>query len=288
VYALSSSVITKKEIEFLKKIAPFEVVDYEDNIFKDWTEEEIKGMFKLKRERSNKKKTPEELKFDLKGQSYNFYEANPTCKIYLKNQGQCGSCWAFSSTSMLEQRYCVKTGGKVNPILSPQYLVSCDKSDYGCEGGTVYEFLFFLMKSGTVEWDCFPYTAEDKYVEPCITKCKNGDPMKFYKGRDLYKLETFEAIKDEIDHNGPVYADMEVYKDFELYRRGIYRHIWGEDEGGHAIILVGYGEEDGINYWIGQNSWGVKWGEKGFFRIQFGEVGIEDNVHSLDPVPVSE
>ena len=76
----------------------------------------------------------------------------------------------------------------------------------------------------------------------------------------------------------------DVYQDFMSYKGGIYKHVTGYRTGGHAVKLVGYGVEDGVNYWIIANSWGPAWGEDGFFRIAWNECGINDNVFGCQPL----
>ena len=71
----------------------------------------------------------------------------------------------------------------------------------------------------------------------------------------------------------------DVYSDFMSYKGGIYKHVTGGRQGGHAVKLVGYGTESGTDYWIIANSWGPAWGESGFFRIAYGEVGIDHDVY---------
>jgi C1A family cysteine protease len=81
-------------------------------------------------------------------------------------------------------------------------------------------------------------------------------------------------MKQALADKGPFEATMTVYTDFFYYSGGIYRYTWGEEEGGHAITIVGYDDNGG--YWIAKNSWGISWGEGGWFRIAYGECGIDD------------
>lgn len=74
-----------------------------------------------------------------------------------------------------------------------------------------------------------------------------------------------------------------VYSDFMNYAGGIYQHTTGYVEGGHAVKMIGWGVEGGVEYWICANSWGPKWGEEGFFRIAFGQCGIDQAVYGCIP-----
>lgn len=82
---------------------------------------------------------------------------------------------------------------------------------------------------------------------------------------------------------GPVETAFTVYSDFENYAGGIYHHVSGGFAGGHAVKIVGWGSEDGVNYWKIANSWNPYWGEQGYFRIKHGDSGIDDSVVASSP-----
>ena len=90
-----------------------------------------------------------------------------------------------------------------------------------------------------------------------------------------YTTWHFDTIKEMLVTGGPIHTGFTVYEDFMQYKSGIYQHTSGSSLGGHAVVIIGYGSENGINYWIIQNSWGPEWGEQGYFRIKMGEVGID-------------
>jgi cathepsin B len=94
-------------------------------------------------------------------------------------------------------------------------------------------------------------------------------------------------MESELFDNGPLEVGYTVYEDFMNYKSGIYKHITGAQLGGHAVKLIGYGEEEGEKYWICANSWTKNWGEQGFFRIAYGECGIEGQVFGCIPAAVS-
>lgn len=97
----------------------------------------------------------------------------------------------------------------------------------------------------------------------------------------MYSVHSNEdAIKYELLTHGPVEADFEVYADFPTYKSGVYQHVSGGLLGGHAIKLMGWGEEKGVPYWLCANSWNTDWGEGGFFKILRGKnhCGIESDV----------
>jgi len=80
----------------------------------------------------------------------------------------------------------------------------------------------------------------------------------------------------------------DVYSDFMNYKSGVYKHTTGYLEGGHAVKILGWGTEGGVNYWICANSWNTSWGEQGYFRIAFGECGIDSAVYACVPAKTTE
>ena len=97
----------------------------------------------------------------------------------------------------------------------------------------------------------------------------------FQEGYSVYGIK---EIKTELMTNGPMEVAFDVYEDFMTYKSGIYQHVTGARLGGHAVKLVGWGVENGVEYWKIANSWNEDWGENGYFRIKMRECGIEDQV----------
>ena len=153
-----------------------------------------------------------------------------------------------------------------------------------CNGGGRQSTWAFFQKEGIVEEQCFPYSSGQGKVEACITQCKNGDPWKPYKVSSYSTFSNINAIKEELSKNGPIHTGFQCYSDFMNYKGGIYKHVSGTLRGGHAVVFVGYGVEDGVNYWICQNSWGPNWGESGYFRIQMGDCNIDVNSVAGKPI----
>jgi cathepsin B len=194
------------------------------------------------------------------------------CIHPIRDQGHCGSCWAFGATEVLSDRFCINNQ---DVILSPQDLVSCNTQNHGCNGGNLPLTWTFLASSGAVSDECFPYTSGNGVVEPCRTSCVDSSiPFKKYKSTSVTQPKTIEAIKAQIYHNGPVEVGFQVYRDFLSYTSGIYIHKSGELLGGHAVKIIGWGNENNVVYWIAANSWGPEWGEEGFFRIYVNQCGI--------------
>ncbi|MCQ2821604.1 MAG: hypothetical protein MJ252_30465 [archaeon] len=176
----------------------------------------------------------------------------------------------------LQQKLCLKTSGKTKIVLSTQDPVSCEGSKAYCAGNSLDNLWNYLTKKGTVTDTCFPYVAGTKQQAACPTKCKNGETWKKYYGNGYRRTSGVDNMKNSLYNEGPIEVIFYVYEDFYNYKSGIYKHTKGSQVGAHAVALIGYGTEGGVNYWICQNSWGQSWGESGFFRIKMGEVGIND------------
>ena len=208
----------------------------------------------------------------------------PSCIGAIRDQGQCGSCWAFGASESFSDRYCIANGNFV--LMSPQYVVSCDSSNYGCNGGYLNLAMDFLVNTGTVEDSCDPYfSGNGGDSGSCPAKCKDGSPLKFYKGAGYKHIASDEnSIMNEIYNNGPVEVAFTVYEDFMNYKTGVYKHVSGGQLGGHAVKNIGWGVSNGEKYWIIANSWNTTWGQDGFFWILRGtdECAIEDQVFAIN------
>ena len=94
---------------------------------------------------------------------------------------------------------------------------------------------------------------------------------------------TTAGIQTELYNNGPMEGAFTVYEDFFSYKSGVYYHVSGGVAGGHAIKVIGWGTENGLNYWLCANSWGTSWGLSGFFKIKQGDCGINQQMYSCTP-----
>jgi cathepsin B len=210
---------------------------------------------------------------------FNASEQWPGCIHPIRDQGQCGSCWAFAASEVLSDRTCIASNGTENVVLSPQYLLSCNNVlDHGCNGGTPLFSWWFIGTDGLVTDACLPYESYNG-TQPLkckdFTACADGTPLKKYYGKSPASLNNPASIQANLMQYGPVEAAMTVYQDFMTYQGGVYVHTSGSELGGHAIKITGWGTENGTNYWIVANSWGASWGENGFFRIAWGQCGID-------------
>lgn len=176
----------------------------------------------------------------------------------------------------------------VDVILSPEYLLSCNTNNYGCDGGYLDRAWNFLVANGTYSDTCDPYVSDTGSVPLCPKNnlCSDGvTTPTVYKcaAGSVVHPTTIAAIKSEIYSNGPVEASFNVYSDFYAYKSGVYAHVKGGLVGGHAIKIIGWGTESGKSFWLCANSWGTSWGINGFFKIQQGQCAIEKGVYACTP-----
>jgi len=197
----------------------------------------------------------------------------------VRDQGSCGSCWAFALAETFGDR--LEITGQGRGVMSPQDLVSCDKDDQGCNGGEFEPAWNWVKNNGITTEECVPYTSGSGRVAACPSKCKNGTEIIRSKCKS-WKHVDVNDIQTEILNNGPVSVGFTVYIDFMAYKSGVYHHKLAIKQGEHAVLMIGWGVEKGTPYWLCQNSWGAKWGEQGHFKILRGknECNIEKDVYA--------
>lgn len=289
-------ILIESTLNKIKEKASWIAYDFHENPFLSLTTKQIKQMLgvQLTYTKTTKPKLmmlldrdDHDATFDVP-LSFDSREHWPECISEIRQQEHCGSCWAFSATSTLSDRFCIASKGKIRNILSPQYMLSCDNSNMACKGGLLDKAWKFLELTGTTNESCTPYVSGNgSFVPKCSNSCVNNSNEK----PNLYKviqdsskpLNCTLQIQRELMENGPVQTGFEVYEDFLHYKGGIYKYTDGIILGGHAVKIVGWGKEGNVNYWIVANSWGSEWGEKGYFRIAFGECTFEENAYVGDP-----
>jgi len=207
--------------------------------------------------------------------NFDSYKNWPQCAHPVRNQARCGSCWAFSASEAFTDRACIAQSNPQFPILSPQDMVSCDSSDYGCRGGYLTNAWRYLENTGIVTDQCFPYKSGGGFVPSCPNKCDNSvDQWKKYKVQSgtTKHFGSVESAQNDIMAHGPIQGGFQVFQDFFSYTSGVYQHKSGGLAGGHAILVTGWGvdSQSKLPYWIVKNSWGTGWGMSGFFWILRG------------------
>lgn len=195
--------------------------------------------------------------------------------VKVKNQRNCGGCWAFATVSILEDIIKIKQGKERD--LSEQYLINCNEEGWNCRRGGWFAHDYHMSKGveGAVKESQFPYVARDG-------QCKSGlIPVERIIDWN-YIEENPEQIKHAIYNYGPVATSVYVNSAFQNYRRGVFRNC-SDRQVNHAVTLVGWGP----GYWIMKNSWGPNWGEDGYMRIEFGcnNIGYRSNFIVYDDSP---
>lgn len=182
----------------------------------------------------------------------------------VKNQGNCGSCWAFASTGCLEGQTFLKTGKLVS--LSEQNLVDCSGShgNHGCSGGwMMYAYKYIADNKGIDTEDSYPYEAVQE-------KCHFNPKTVGATDTGSYSLVGNEkTLMKFVGTVGPISVAIDAGQNsFHLYSKGVYYEPLCGKEVNHAVLVVGYGTDSyGQDYWLVKNSWGEQWGDGGYIKM---------------------
>jgi C1A family cysteine protease len=180
----------------------------------------------------------------------------------VKDQGQCGSCWTFSATGAIEGAWAVSKGQLVD--LAEQQLVDCatgiSYGSHGCSGGMMEGAFKYVIEHGQCSLASYPYTAKDGTCTKCtavahVSSCSDVKP------NDQISLKGAVAQQ-------PVAIAIEAdTRYFQSYSSGVLTSSSCGTSLDHGVLIVGYGSENGIDYWLVKNSWGTSWGDKGYVKI---------------------
>ncbi|KAL5961997.1 Cathepsin B [Taenia solium] len=232
----------------------------------------------------------------------------------IRDQGTCGSCWAFGATEAMSDRICIHSEGKEVVRISADDILSCCGffCGFGCNGGLPESAWRYWAREGIVSGGpygshvgCRPYEIPpcehhtkgerpdckgNSRTPKCRRQCVESYDVEYLTDKhfasNVYNVRASEEdIMKEIMVHGPVESDFIVYADFLTYKSGVYQHVKGGFLGGHAVKILGWGEENGVPYWLCANSWNTDWGDGGFFKILRGHnhCNIEADVNAGIP-----
>ncbi|KAI5061984.1 hypothetical protein GOP47_0022523 [Adiantum capillus-veneris] len=206
----------------------------------------------------------------------------------VKDQGQCGSCWAFSSTGAIEGAYAINTGKLVS--LSEQELVSCAHSNNGCNGGLMDPAFEWVMRNGGINTEeNYPYVSTRGRTKLCNWLLRREKAVTI-NGYEDVRPNDEDALLCAVAKQPVSVAINAGTQDFQLYVDGIFSGSCSDDPDDldHAVLVVGYGSEHGKDYWIVKNSWSEAWGKGGYVHIErsSGHVHGVCGIHSIPSYPI--
>ena len=224
------------------------------NHMADWTSHEFKRLLGF-RGKAEKEYEPVDIDVSALPDSVDWRSKGAVTPV--KNQGQCGSCWAFSTTGAMEGRYQIKTGDLES--FSEQQFVDCSKPEgnMGCQGGLM-DMAFTYAEKNMIETESqYPYTGRNG-------QCHSEGGLTEVTGFTDVPVKSPSALMAAVAE-GPVSVAIAAGR-LQFYMGGIVKHLCGTRLD-HGVLLVGYGTEKGTDYWLVKNSWGPMWGEKGYFKL---------------------
>lgn len=201
-------------------------------------------------------------------QGYNWLTA-------VKNQGACGSCWAFATIGVIESFYNIAMSNpNLNLNLAEQDLVRCSGAG-SCSGGNSDSAFQYIQSTGVVDEVCYPYTASDGVCSRCADWQNRLTKIDSYQGVS----PSLSALKDAMVSYGPLVVYMGILSTYGGYfdNNDVYRCSNDSQNGNyginHAVVFVGY--DDAGGYWIVRNSWGSNWNGDGYFKVGYGECNTD-------------
>ncbi|KRY33963.1 Viral cathepsin, partial [Trichinella spiralis] len=205
----------------------------------------------------------------------------------VREQGPCGSCYAFSAVDLATAQYWIdhQLWKKAPPEMSPQSIIDCitPPAAYGCEGGRPLGVLKVLSNQsyGIPSEDCYPYELEQDECrkQQCINESTPQPKVQWAKSFNVSGKQEKELIA-LLTNWGPSIVMIEVPRWMQFYKSGVIKHTQCAKQPEHAVMLVGYNLTSPTPYYLIKNSWGKEWGENGYMRVQAGKnsCGLAENV----------
>jgi C1A family cysteine protease len=207
--------------------------------------------------------------------SFDWRERNILTPV--KHQMNLGSCGVFSAVAVFEALIKKKTRKDVD--LSEQHIIN-SSADWVPSGISAVDAMKFMKDNGIVLEESLPYEDRKTENKPAQSTKYRLHDYQYVITDKMPLIEKISTIKEAVFHHGPVATNMIFYQDLDLYRSGIYVYDGkSKEEGGHWVVITGWRDDSKVKnggYWICRNSWGPGWGESGYFKIAYGECGIDD------------
>ena len=256
---------------FADRLAEIEQINAENgtstvglNQFADWTKEEMKKLNGFKPMATATEKQYREFDTSNLADSIDWRAKGAVTPV--KDQGQCGSCWAFSTTGSLEGAHFMATGNLVS--LSESNLVDCSLANQGCNGGMMDLAFKYAERHPLMTEADYPYKPK---TGPFACKYKKDKGVVTVKNFDDVKVDSADQLKAALNE-GPVSVAIEADQTiFQMYTGGVITSADCGTQLDHGVLAVGYGVENGQEYYIVKNSWGPNWGDNGYVKL-----GVQD------------
>lgn len=240
----------------------------EMNVFGDLSKEEM--MMKFGKLRNDGKKSNGAKKLyknhnPVKAASLDWRTKGAVTPV--KDQAFCGSCWTYGTVGTIEGRLFLNSGKLYN--LSTQNILDCawNYGNNGCEGGEDFRAYQWIIDNGGLESeDTYgPYIGQDGY-------CHFDKSLSKVSLREYVNISNYDelSLQNALEEKGPISVSVNVIQTFSFYKSGILDDVdctGGFDELNHSVLLVGYGTEDGKDYWLIKNSWSTHWGDNGYIKV---------------------
>ena len=208
--------------------------------------------------------------------------AFPGCIGPVSSRHGCETAWEVGAIEVSTDRLCIYTSNNITEHFSLSYLQACNPMSKNCAGlgGDLPSTWLFIEEKGLPLETCVPPVP---YAAGCPFVCHDLTPMKRFVFRDALAETSALSIRMALLNSGPVAGVIKVYEDFLYYRSGVYRHQSGKLLGETMLRIIGWDTVDGKSYWICANNWGPEWGDNGYIKIAFGQLGIEKEAMTIMP-----